>query len=123
MDHRVAEFALGLPLDLKIRDGKPKWVLRQVLYRHVPQALIERPKMGFEVPIGLWLRGGLRDWAEALLAPERLAQEGYLEPAVISRLWQQHQSGQFNWGQQLWNVLMFQSWLERYPPPGQSRGN
>jgi len=114
LDHRVAEFAWGLPLDLKLRDGKSKWVLRQVLYRHVPRELIERPKMGFEVPIGLWLRSGLRDWAAALLAPDRLAREGYLDPALITRLWDQHQSGQYNWGQQLWNVLMFQAWLERY---------
>ncbi len=118
LDHRVAEFAWGLPLDLKIRDGKSKWVLRQVLYRHVPKNLIERPKMGFEVPIGLWLRGGLRDWAEALIAPERVAREGYLDPVLITRLWSQHQSGQFNWGPQLWNVLMFQAWLERYSEAG-----
>lgn len=114
LDHRVAEFAWGLPLDLKLRDGKSKWVLRQVLYRHVPKALIDRPKMGFEVPIGLWLRGGLRDWSETLLAPDRLAREGYLDVALITRLWHQHQSGQYNWGAQLWNVLMFQAWLECY---------
>ena len=114
LDHRVAEFIWALPDHFKYRDGKSKWLLRQVLYRYVPPALIERPKMGFEVPIGLWLRGGLRDWAEALLAPERLAREGYLEPAVIARLWSQHLSGTHNWGAQLWNVLMFQAWLEHY---------
>lgn len=112
LDHRVAEFAWSLPLEQKIRDGQSKWILRQVLYRHVPQELIERPKMGFEVPIGLWLRGGLRDWAETLLTPERLAREGYLAPALIRRMWDQHQNGSHNWGQQLWNVLMFQAWLE-----------
>lgn len=114
LDHRVAEFAWGLPLDLKIRDGKSKWVLREVLFRHVPRALIERPKMGFEVPIGLWLRGGLREWAEALLTPERLAREGHLDPALIRQIWDQHQAGSHNWGAQLWNVLMFQAWAEHY---------
>lgn len=118
LDHRVAEFIWPLPLNMKIRDGKSKWLLRQVLYRHVPQELIERPKMGFEVPIGLWLRGGLRDWAEALIASDRLAREGFLEPTLIRRMWDQHQNGSHNWGLQLWNVLMFQAWLEEYSPMG-----
>ena len=112
LDHRVAEFAWTLPPDMKLRDGQSKWILRQVLYRHVPKELIERPKMGFEVPIGLWLRGGLRDWADALLDPVRLKREAHFDPAVITRLWQQHLSGRFNWGAQLWNVLMLQAWLE-----------
>lgn len=114
LDHRVAEFAWSLPLDLKIREGKSKWVLREVLFRHVPRDLIERPKMGFEVPIGLWLRGGLRDWAEALITPERLAREGHLDPTLIRQIWDQHQAGSHNWGAQLWNVLMFQAWAEHY---------
>ncbi len=114
LDHRVAEFAWGLPLHMKVRGGQSKWLLRQVLHRYVPRELIERPKMGFEVPIGLWLRGGLKDWAAALLAPERLAREGYLDPVLIGQLWSQHQAGTHNWGHQLWNVLMFQSWLEMY---------
>lgn len=113
LDHRVAEFAWSLPLDLKLRDGQSKWILRQVLYRHVPRELIERPKMGFEVPIGLWLRGGLKDWAAALLDPARLRREGLFEARVIDRLWQEHLSERFNWGAQLWCVLMVQSWLER----------
>ena len=117
LDHRVAEFIWGLPPDFKYRDGKSKWLLRQVLYKYVPAALIERPKMGFEVPIGLWLRGGLRDWAEDLLAPTRLQREGYLDADVITRLWSQHIKGTHNWGAQLWNVLMFQSWLETYNSP------
>lgn len=112
LDHRVVEFAWSLPPDLKRRDGLSKWALRQVLYRHVPRALVERPKMGFEVPIGLWLRGPLRDWAAALLDPVRLRREGWFEADVIARHWSEHLSGRCNWGMQLWNVLMFQAWLE-----------
>lgn len=114
LDHRVAEFAFALPFDLKVRDGKSKWLLRQVLYRHVPAALIERPKMGFEVPIGLWLRGALREWAADLLSPARLKREGYLQPEVIDTMWQQHLAGSHNWGLQLWPVLMFQAWQARH---------
>ncbi len=121
LDHRVAEFAWSLPLDLKHRDGMSKWILRQVLYRHVPQALIDRPKMGFEVPIGLWLRGPLRDWAAALLDRDRLNREGWFDPDVITRHWTDHLSGRANWGLQLWPVLMFQAWVEgggaRLEPP------
>lgn len=112
LDHRVVEFALGLPEEQKLRGDVTKWALRQILYRHVPPALIDRPKMGFEVPIGLWLRGGLKDWAAALLDPVRLRREGYFDAALIDRLWQQHLSGSFNWGAQLWCVLMVQAWLE-----------
>ncbi len=111
LDHRVVEFACQLPFDLKVRDGQSKWLLRQVLYRHVPRHLIERPKMGFEVPIGLWLRGDLRDWAEDLLAPERLTREGYFDTNLIRQKWDQHQKASHNWGRQLWAVLMFQDWL------------
>ncbi len=112
LDHRVAEFAWGLPPDQKLRGAESKWALRHVLYRHVPRALIERPKMGFEVPIGLWLRGGLRDWAGDLLDPARLAREGNFDPATIAAMWREHLSGRFNWGAQLWCVLMVQAWLE-----------
>ena len=112
LDHRVAEFAWSLPVDLKHRDGLSKWVLRQVLYKHVPPELIDRPKMGFEVPIGLWLRGPLKDWAAALLEPSRLTQEGWFDADVITKHWQDHLSGRANWGLQLWPVLMFQAWLE-----------
>jgi asparagine synthase (glutamine-hydrolysing) len=112
LDHRVVEFAWALPLEYKRREGKSKWALRQVLYRHVPRELVERPKMGFEVPIGLWLRGPLRDWAQALLDPARLRREGWFDADVIGRTWAEHQSGRCNWGMQLWNVLMFQTWLE-----------
>jgi len=112
LDHRVVEFAWRLPLGLKIRNGQGKWILRQVLYKYVPKKLIERPKAGFGVPIDSWLRGPLREWAEALLAEDRLKREGYFNPAPIQQKWAEHLSGQCNWQYHLWDVLMFQSWLE-----------
>lgn len=112
LDHRVVEFAWSLPLDYKLRGGVSKWPLREVLYRHVPRALIERPKMGFGIPLNDWLRGSLRPWAEELLAPDRLRQQGYFHAEPIRRRWDEHLGGQRNWGASLWTVLMFQSWLE-----------
>lgn len=114
LDHRVVEFAARLPLSLKMRGNQGKWLLRQVLYQYVPREMIERPKQGFAVPLGEWLRGPLRDWAEALLEAARLRREGYFRPEPIQMLWQEHLSGVRNRQEQLWNVLMFQAWRETW---------
>jgi asparagine synthase (glutamine-hydrolysing) len=114
LDHRVVEFAARLPMRLKIRQGQGKWILRRVLHRYVPAALIERPKMGFSLPLGAWLREPLRDWAEALLAGDRLRREGYFRPQPVRKAWAEHLSGDRNAEDLLWDVLMFQSWLEHW---------
>ncbi len=110
IDHRVAEFAAGLPPDMLIRDGCGKWLLRQVLHRYVPEKLVTRPKTGFGVPLDSWLRGPLRDWAEGLLSRSRLKEEGFFAPAPVRRAWKEHLSGRRNHQHKLWAVLMFQAW-------------
>ena len=115
LDHRVAEFALRLPMAQKIRNGTGKWLLRELLYRYVPKQLVERPKMGFAVPIDTWLRGPLRQWAGDLLDPARLRREGFFHSDVVETAWREHLSGRRNWQHFLWNILMFEAWLDANP--------
>ncbi len=119
LDHRVVEFAWRLPMGMKYNSAGSKWVLRQVLYRYVPPALIERPKMGFAVPIDRWLRGPLRDWAEDLLDPSRLRREGFFDGEQVRRRWNEYLSGRRKWHNRLWALLMFESWLETQRAPSQ----
>ncbi|MEZ5476105.1 MAG: asparagine synthase C-terminal domain-containing protein [Thiolinea sp.] len=117
LDHRVVELAWRLPLSMKIRDGQGKWILRQLLYQHVPAELVDRPKQGFNVPLADWLRGDLRAWAEAQLDSTRLQREGYLHAPLVRRHWQDFLAGRGHHAQPLWNVLMFQAWLEHWQHP------
>jgi len=112
LDPSIIELAWSLPLGKKVRAGKSKWILRQVLYKYVPEELIERPKMGFGIPVGEWIRGPLREWAEGLLSDSRMEREGFLDSRYVRRRWDEHLSGRRNWQTFLWSVLMFQSWLE-----------
>jgi asparagine synthase (glutamine-hydrolysing) len=110
LDHRVYEFAWSMPLHQKLRAGRGKWALREVLYRYVPPALVDRPKSGFGVPVGAWLRGPLRDWGEALLAPDRLRADGFFDVAAVRAAWDTHLAGRADLQYHLWDVLMFQAW-------------
>jgi len=112
LDHRVIEFAWSIPLSMKIKNGQGKWLLRQLLYKYVPKKLIDRPKMGFGVPIDNWLRGPLREWAENLLEPSKLQQEGFFNVSAVRKKWDEHISKKRDWQYQLWDILMFQAWLD-----------
>ena len=114
LDHRVVEFSWRIPRRHLIRDGLSKWPLRQVLYRHVPKTLIDRPKMGFGIPLAEWLRGPLRDWGESLLSEQRLREGGFFDANLVRRTWAEHLSGAHNHQYLLWNVLMFEAWRVRW---------
>lgn len=114
LDHRVIEFAWSLPMQYKLRGKESKWLMRRLLEKYVPSALFSRPKMGFGVPIGVWLRGPLKEWAENLMSEKKLKDAGILNAPLIRRRWEEHLSGARNWQYVLWGVLMFQSWYEQY---------
>jgi asparagine synthase (glutamine-hydrolysing) len=114
LDHRVVEFAWQLPRSAKIRGGTTKWLLRQVLDRYVPKHLIDRPKMGFGIPLGEWLRGPLREWAETYLDERRLREAGLVDTTRVRQRWQEHLDGKHNWQYPLWDILMLESWRERW---------
>jgi asparagine synthase (glutamine-hydrolysing) len=111
LDHRVVELAWQMPLRMKVRNGEGKWLLKQLLRRYVPAALHDRPKMGFGMPVGAWISGGMREWAESLLGADRLKQEGFLDAARVRELWSRHLAGRLRAGGDIWRVLMFQAWL------------
>jgi asparagine synthase (glutamine-hydrolysing) len=113
LDPDVIRLSTRLPINMKIRNGQGKWALRQVLYKHVPREIIERPKAGFAIPIGIWLRGPLRDWAENLLSHERLGKDGFFDPDIVYQTWLEHLSGRRDWTSRLWAILMFQAWYEK----------
>ena len=112
LDHRVVEYAWKMPIEMKIRDNKGKWALRQILYKYVPSEIIERPKTGFSIPLGEWLRGPLRDWAEDLINEQELLEQGFLNHNKVRKIWQLHLNGNYDYTAKIWSVLMFQSWLK-----------
>jgi asparagine synthase (glutamine-hydrolysing) len=122
LDHRVAELAAHIPIGMKIRGGRGKNILRQLLYREAPAKLFERPKAGFAVPVGEWIKGPLRPWAEDLLDPRRMAEEGWFDPQPVQQRWLDHVNGRRDSTPAIWSVLMFQAWLREQgsEAPGQA---
>ena len=114
LDHRLVEFAWELPLHMKIRNGKGKWILRELLNKYIPPSLIDRPKMGFAMPIDIWLRNDLKDWAESLLNEKKIKEDGIFNSNEIKEIWNIHQSGKKGLQSELWNILIFQSWKEQW---------
>ncbi len=114
LDYRLFELAWRLPMELKRRNGSGKWILKELAYRRVPRELLDRPKTGFDMPVAEWLRGPLRAWSQDLLSSSRLRREGYLNAEHVERAWQAHASGQFDNSHRIWNILMFEAWMERY---------
>jgi asparagine synthase (glutamine-hydrolysing) len=114
LDHRLVQFAWGLPEHQRCRAGNSKWILREWLYRQVPRQLLARPKQGFEIPLASWLRGALRPWAEALLEESLIRSQGLFDVSAVRARWDEHQSGTRNWHYQLWGILMFQAWLQEH---------
>ncbi len=112
LDHRIVEFAATLPRRMKIRDGQSKWLLKQILYRYVPKHIVDRPKMGFGVPVGQWIKGPLREWAEDLLSPQMFARHCLLKPGPVLQKWKEHKDGKADWQYMLWDVLMLHAWAE-----------
>ena len=112
LDHRVVEYAWKMPIEMKIRDNKGKWALRQILYKYVPSEIIERPKAGFGIPLGKWLRGPLRDWAEDLMNEQELLEQGFLNHNKVRKIWELHLNGNCDYTAKIWSILMFQSWLK-----------
>jgi asparagine synthase (glutamine-hydrolysing) len=113
LDYRLVEYAWRTPFALKYSHGQTKWLLKEVLRRYLPDRLIDRPKMGFQIPVKEWLRGPLRPWADDLLATESIAAAGIFEPRLVSRMWDEHRAGKRHWHYRLWSILMFQAWFLR----------
>ena len=113
LDHRLVEISSRVPLSMKIRSSQGKYILREILYKHIPPELMDRPKAGFAIPVGDWIKGPLREWAEKLLDPIRIKNEGFFNVQKIQKMWRQHQSGKHDWTTKLWGILIFQSWLEK----------